>query len=92
MPAIFYGALSAFLSQYEAQTSYLLRPETVESLFIAYRLTGDPRYRSYGWQIFAAIEKHCKIKSGGYASVLNVDELPVRHEDKMETFLLVRCS
>ncbi|PAV22655.1 glycoside hydrolase family 47 [Pyrrhoderma noxium] len=67
---------------------YILRPETVESLFIAYRLTGERRYREYGWQIFEAIEKHCKIETGGYAAVLNVDELPVTHEDKMETFLL----
>lgn len=65
------------------------RPETVESLFIAYRLTGDEKYRDYGWNIFQAIEKHCKIETGGYASVLNVDELPVQHEDKMETFMMV---
>ncbi|KAI0347895.1 glycoside hydrolase [Trametopsis cervina] len=67
---------------------YILRPETVESLFIAYRLTGDNRYRQWGWSIFEAIEKYCRIESGGYASVLNVDEVPVTLEDKMETFLL----
>lgn len=61
----------------------------MESLFIAYRLTGDVKYREYGWNIFQAIEKHCKIESGGYASVMNVDELPVEHEDKMETFMMV---
>lgn len=69
--------------------SMAFSPETVESLFIAYRLTGDQMYRDYGWQIFQAIEKHCKVETGGYVSVLNVDELPVTHEDKMETFLLV---
>ncbi|KAF8527437.1 glycoside hydrolase family 47 protein [Hysterangium stoloniferum] len=67
---------------------YILRPETVESLFIAYRLTGDNKYREWGWDIFSAIEKHCKISSGGYASILNVDAIPVEYEDKMETFLL----
>ncbi|PCH34404.1 glycoside hydrolase family 47 protein [Wolfiporia cocos MD-104 SS10] len=67
---------------------YILRPETVESLFIAFRLTGDPQYRKWGWGIFEAIEKHCRIESGGYASVLNVDALPVELEDKMETFLM----
>jgi len=64
------------------------RPETVESLFTAFRLTGDRRYREYGWAIFQAIEKHCRIPSGGYATIINVDEVPVRHEDKMETFFL----
>lgn len=68
---------------------YILRPETVESLFIAYRLTGDQRYRDYGWQIFQAIERHCKIETGGYASIFNVAAVPVEHEDKMETFFMV---
>ena len=68
---------------------YMLRPETVESLFIAYRLTGDQRYRDHGWKIFQSIQKHCYVESGGYATVLNVDENPARQEDKMETFFLV---
>ena len=69
---------------------YILRPETVESLFIAYRLSGDEKYRRYGWKIFQAIETHCKIESGGYASIINVDQVPAEFEDKMETFLMVR--
>ncbi|KAJ7164360.1 glycoside hydrolase family 47 protein [Mycena filopes] len=67
---------------------YILRPETVESLFLAWRLTGNPKYRAYGWGIFQAIETHCRVPSGGYASVLNVEEVPVTWEDKMETFLM----
>lgn len=65
------------------------RPETVESIFIAFRLTGDAKYREWGWQIFQSIEKHAKIQTGGYASIKDVDQLPVVYEDKMETFLLV---
>ncbi|GAA5929629.1 glycoside hydrolase family 47 protein [Sporobolomyces koalae] len=64
----------------------ILRPETVESLFVAYRVTGDPIYREWGWTIFEAFERHCRVAAGGFASVLDVDELPVRHEDRMETF------
>ncbi|KAJ6505372.1 glycoside hydrolase family 47 protein [Mycena sanguinolenta] len=67
---------------------YILRPETVESLFIAWRLTGHPKYRRYGWEIFQAIETHCRVPGGGYASVLNVEEVPATWEDKMETFLM----
>lgn len=67
---------------------YILRPETVESLFLAFRVTGNPSYREQGWRIFQAIEKHCKIPSGGYAAVINVDHVPVEHENKMETFLM----
>ena len=72
-----------------SDTNAKARPETVESLFIAFRLTGDSRYRDWGWEIFSAIEKHCRVPSGGYASVMNVDKLPVTWDDKMETFFLV---
>ncbi|BGP54276.1 hypothetical protein JCM8202_000709 [Rhodotorula sphaerocarpa] len=64
----------------------ILRPETAESLFVAYRVTGDPIYRDWGWSIFQAFEKHCRLPGGGYASIRDVDELPVKHEDRMETF------
>jgi len=67
---------------------YILRPETIESLFIAYRLTGDNRYREYGWKIFQSIEKYCRLESGGYASILNVDDIHSEKIDKMETFFM----
>lgn len=68
----------------------MYRPETIESLFIAFRLTGDKRYRNDGWRIFQSIQKHCRVGTGGYASILNVDQNPAEQEDKMETFLMVR--
>ncbi|KAG8893116.1 mannosyl-oligosaccharide alpha-1,2-mannosidase, partial [Tulasnella sp. 408] len=72
---------------------YILRPETVESLFIAFRLSGDPIYRMYGWRIFQAIEKHCKVpehQGGGYVSIRNVDRVEGEKGwvDNMETFFL----
>ncbi|KII94300.1 glycoside hydrolase family 47 protein [Plicaturopsis crispa FD-325 SS-3] len=87
-PADWYikGARPGEFPPYDAR--YILRPETVESLFIAWRLTGDKRYRDWGWNIFSAIEKHCKVETGGYAAIINVDEVPSRLEDKMETFLM----
>ncbi|OAD79527.1 glycoside hydrolase family 47 protein, partial [Phycomyces blakesleeanus NRRL 1555(-)] len=71
---------------------YLLRPETVESIYILYRITGDPKYQEWGWDIFEAIEKHCKTPSA-YAVVRNVlqytnAEHPyMNHADSMESFL-----
>ncbi|KAJ6613317.1 glycoside hydrolase family 47 protein [Mycena sp. CBHHK59/15] len=53
---------------------YILRPETIESLFLAFRLTGNEKYRNWGWEIFQAIETHCRV--------------PSRKEDKMETFMM----
>ncbi|KAJ7030177.1 glycoside hydrolase family 47 protein [Mycena alexandri] len=67
---------------------YMLRPETVESLFLAWRLTGRQRYRDYAWGIFEAIEKHCRLPDGGYATIVDVDTVPVRYDDKQETFFL----
>ncbi|KAL5771975.1 hypothetical protein ACOSQ2_011899 [Xanthoceras sorbifolium] len=66
----------------------LLRPETVESLFFLYRITEDPKYREWGWQIFEAFEKYTKVTSGGYTSLDDVTTLPPHRRDKMETFFL----
>ena len=51
---------------------YLLRPEAVESFFVLWRQTGDPKYREWGWQAFQAIEKHCRVENG-YSGIRNVD-------------------
>ncbi|GAA5975567.1 hypothetical protein JCM21900_002348 [Sporobolomyces salmonicolor] len=64
----------------------ILRPETVESLFVGWRLTGDPIYREWGWTIFQSFVKHCRLPDGGFASILDVDRTPVKYEDRMETF------
>ncbi|CAO3629393.1 unnamed protein product [Mucor fragilis] len=70
---------------------YLLRPETLESLFVLYRITGDPRYQEYGWEIYQGIENYCKTPSA-YASVKNVHSYKkkpfLNQIDSMETFLL----
>ncbi|KAI7905161.1 glycoside hydrolase [Cokeromyces recurvatus] len=50
---------------------YDLRPETIESLFYFYRLTGDKIYQDKAWTIFEAIEKYCKTSSG-YTRIGNV--------------------
>lgn len=59
---------SGFMSQ---DTGYDLRPETVESLFYFYRITGDKTYQDKAWKIFEAIEKHCKTSSG-YTRIADV--------------------
>lgn len=71
----------------QQDSSNILRPETVESIFYLYRLTKDQKYRDWGWKIFQAFEKHTRIPTGGYAgvwSVLNTDN----KVDKMESFFV----
>ncbi|KAJ5678649.1 Mannosyl-oligosaccharide 1-2-alpha-mannosidase [Penicillium macrosclerotiorum] len=39
----------------------LQRPETIESLFYMYRITGDEIYREWGWDMFKAFVKHTAV-------------------------------
>jgi len=69
----------------------LQRPETVESLFVMWRLTGDEMYREWGWKIFESFVAHTKVPGGGYTSLDNVNKIPAPTRDNMESFWLV-CS
>lgn len=66
---------------------YLLRPETVESLYILWRVTGDLKWRDRGRRIFYAIEKEAKTPSG-YASLRTVDQSPAPLDDDMPSYFL----
>lgn len=69
----------------------LQRPETVESLFMMWRITEDPIYREWGWEIFKAFKKYTILDDGeGYSSLNNVNEIPPTRRDNMESFWLVR--
>ncbi|PYH46091.1 glycoside hydrolase family 47 protein [Aspergillus saccharolyticus JOP 1030-1] len=43
----------------------LQRPETVESLFYMYRITGDDTYRHWGWEMFKSFIKHTAVVETG---------------------------
>jgi len=67
---------------------YLLRPETVESLWYLYYFSGNKTYQDWGWQIFQGIETYCKV-SGGYTTISNVrNPMDTRPRDMMESFFL----
>ncbi|KAK8088165.1 glycoside hydrolase [Apiospora hydei] len=67
----------------------LQRPETVESLFMMYRITGDNMYREWGWKIFQAFQKHTRTSDGdGYTSLDDVRTVPPKTRDNMESFWL----
>eukprot|EP00736_Rhodelphis_marinus_P009461 Rmarinus@m.15161 len=65
----------------------LLRPETVESLFVLYRLTGKQRYRDWGWDIFEAFNTHARHTTA-FTSLDDVTVLPPRRRDRMESYFL----
>ncbi|CAO3597926.1 unnamed protein product [Absidia cylindrospora] len=68
---------------------YDLRPETLESLFYFYRMTGDTSYQDKAWAIFESLDKYCKDKYG-YARLLDVtvlDPKDAQHEDFQESYI-----
>ncbi|KAF7544765.1 hypothetical protein G7Z17_g9710 [Cylindrodendrum hubeiense] len=67
----------------------LQRPETVESLFYMWRITGDIRYREWGWEMFRSFVNHTAVPNeGGFTSLSNADILPPKVKDNMESFWL----
>ncbi|KAJ5953345.1 Mannosyl-oligosaccharide 1-2-alpha-mannosidase [Penicillium verhagenii] len=72
-----------------ADAHNLQRPETVESLFLMFRVTNDPIYRKWGWEIFKAFQKHTLAPDGeGYTSLHDVTQSTPRQRDNMESFWL----
>jgi len=45
----------------------LQRPETVESLFYMWRITGEEKYREWGWEMFEAFERWTLLEEDGDA-------------------------
>jgi mannosyl-oligosaccharide alpha-1,2-mannosidase len=71
-----------------ADTHNLQRPETVESLFYMWRITGDEIYRQWGWEIFEAFVKYTTVPDGvGFSSINNVNDVSgSSSRDNMESF------
>jgi len=70
-----------------SSSGYFLRPETLESIYIMWKVTGDEIWRQRGWEIYQAIEEHCKTPAG-YATLNNVGiQKPVTSESMPSYFL-----
>jgi mannosyl-oligosaccharide alpha-1,2-mannosidase len=84
----------AFNNKLEAEVDangakyYILRPEVIESYFILWRLTHDPRYRTWGWEAVEAIEKNCRISTGGYSGLRDITNAKPTHDDVQQSFFL----
>ncbi|TAQ90505.1 hypothetical protein B7494_g1190 [Chlorociboria aeruginascens] len=67
----------------------LQRPETVESLFYMWRITGDVMYREWGWEMFKSFMKYTAVdEGGGFTSLSNAAVVPPVMRDNMESFWL----
>lgn len=68
----------------------LQRPETVESLFYMWRITGDVKYREWGWDMFRSFANYTAVEDqGGFTSLLDANTIPPTVKDNMESFWLV---
>lgn len=69
------------------QSSYLLRPEVIESIFYLWRITQDPKYREWGWNIFQSLEKNTRMMNG-YGGIKDVQSNDIEHLDRQDSFFL----
>jgi mannosyl-oligosaccharide alpha-1,2-mannosidase len=67
---------------------YILRPEVIESIFILWRTTKNPRYRRWALEIAHSIEATCKVPAGGYSGIKHVNMDPPKMNDVQESFFL----
>ena len=86
---------AAWKSDYiiKSQDSHnLQRPETVETLFYMWRITGDEIYRDWGWEMFKSFVEYTTVEGGaGFTSLSFADQIPPIMKDNMESFWLVSC-
>lgn len=66
--------------------SYILRPEVLESVFYAYRSTGDKRWQDLAWAAFNSIKKYCKAPAA-LASISQVNNTQTTQINDSESFL-----
>lgn len=65
---------------------YVLRPEVLESNFYAWRVTGDSKYIERAATAVKNFQTYLKVKMGGYAALINVDDPSRGQYDDTESF------
>lgn len=65
--------------------------KTIESMYILWRVTGDPKWRERGWKIFQSIERETRTPTG-YSSLKSVEQSPAAKGDDMpRSVLSIHC-
>ncbi|KAJ6440614.1 glycosyl hydrolase family 47 protein [Purpureocillium lavendulum] len=69
---------------------YILRPEAIESVFIMYRVTGDPSWQDAAWRMWLAIDKmtHTELANSAVWDVNPKSGEDPGKADSMESFWL----
>ncbi|KAI1104484.1 glycoside hydrolase family 47 protein [Jackrogersella minutella] len=68
---------------------YLLRPEAIESVFLMYRITGNPKYQDMAWRMFQAVRAATETELA-FSAIADVTVDPAHGAtekmDSMESF------
>jgi mannosyl-oligosaccharide alpha-1,2-mannosidase len=67
--------------------SFKLRPEFIESCFYLWRLTGDAKWREFGWRTFQSIVINCRA-THGFGELRNVNHPELGIVDVQDSYLL----
>lgn len=63
-----------------------IRPEAIESVFVMYRITGDPHLQDAAWRMFQNIVRYTTAEYGN-AQLRDVRDVEAQRKvDKMESF------
>lgn len=72
----------------EGQAFHILRPEVMESLFYMWRLTRNESYRMAAWRMVRRWRHFCRVASGGYTGIMQVNADRPEPTDLQESFWL----
>ncbi|KIV99396.1 uncharacterized protein PV09_08939 [Verruconis gallopava] len=79
-----YDPLKAVFTSFR-DTRYLLRPEAIEAIFYAYRITGDERYQDIAWTMFNNINNKTSTELAN-AELQDVTKEQPDQVDNMQSF------
>lgn len=69
------------------ETEYNSYPESIESVWYAYRLTGQQIYADWNWQIFQSLNRSMDLAQGiVYAGIMDVDQPARLFEPELPSF------
>lgn len=66
---------------------YSHQPEVVESMFYAWRITGDEMWRDMAWNAFQSMQKYLEFNQTGWTGITNVNDASAGLYDGMQSFL-----
>ncbi|KZW03122.1 seven-hairpin glycosidase [Exidia glandulosa HHB12029] len=64
---------------------YLLRPESIESIYLLWKTTKNEEWRERGWTMWQGVERETRV-ANGYASVNGLRGDKVRHSDSLPSY------